>query len=28
MVTGNGERFSIEIPTFSLDSPDGKRTIN
>jgi uncharacterized protein affecting Mg2+/Co2+ transport len=27
-VTGNGERFSIEIPTFSLDSPDGKRTIN
>jgi ApaG protein len=28
MVTGNGEPFSIEIPTFSLDSPDGKRTIN
>jgi ApaG protein len=28
MVSGNGERFSIEIPAFSLDSPDGKRTIN
>ena len=28
MISGNGERFSIEIPAFSLDSPDGKRTIN
>ena len=28
MVSGNGERFNIEIPAFSLDSPDGKRTIN
>lgn len=28
MVTGAGERFDIDIPAFSLDSPDGKRTIN
>ena len=28
MVSGNGERFNIEIPAFSLDSPEGKRTIN
>jgi ApaG protein len=28
MVSGKGERFSIEIPAFSLDSPDAKRTIN
>src|SRR5271155_3271662 len=25
MVTASGERFEIEVPTFSLDSPDGKR---
>src|SRR6516165_7807580 len=23
-----GERFEIEVPTFSLDSPDGKRVLN
>jgi len=28
MVTGGGEHFEIEIPAFSLDSGDGKRTIN
>jgi len=28
MVSGKGERFNIEIPAFSLDSPDTKRTIN
>jgi ApaG protein len=28
MVTGSGEHFEIEVPTFSLDSPDGKRTLN
>src|ERR1700676_5427509 len=28
MVTGKGERFDIDIPAFSLDSPDGKRTLN
>jgi len=28
MVTASGELFDIEIPTFSLDSGDGKRTIN
>ena len=28
MVSGAGERFSIDIPAFSLDSPDAKRTIN
>jgi uncharacterized protein affecting Mg2+/Co2+ transport len=28
MVTGKGDRFDIDIPAFSLDSPDGKRTIN
>ncbi len=28
MVTKNGERFDIDIPTFSLDSPDHKRTLN
>ena len=28
MVTESGERFEIEVPTFSLDSPDGKRTLN
>jgi len=28
MVTASGEHFEIEIPAFSLDSGDGKRTIN
>jgi ApaG protein len=28
MVSATGEPFDIEIPTFSLDSPDGRRTIN
>jgi uncharacterized protein affecting Mg2+/Co2+ transport len=28
MVSANGERFDIEIPAFSLDSGDSKRTIN
>ena len=28
MVGANGETFDIEIPTFSLDSPNSKRTIN
>jgi len=28
MVTMDGERFDIEIPVFSLDSPDAKRTLN
>jgi len=28
MVTAEGELFDIEIPAFSLDSGDGKRTIN
>src|SRR5712671_1724912 len=28
MVTDSGEHFEIDIPTFSLDSPDGKRTLN
>lgn len=28
MVTAGGELFDIEIPAFSLDSGDGKRTIN
>src|SRR5215813_11207071 len=28
MVTDSGERFDIAIPAFSLDSPDGGRTIN
>jgi len=28
MVTASGERFEIEVPTFSLDSPDGKRVLN
>jgi ApaG protein len=28
MVTETGERFDCAIPTFSLDSPDGQRTIN
>jgi ApaG protein len=28
MVSAEGEPFDIEIPTFSLDSPDSQRTIN
>jgi len=28
MVTEQGERFNIDIPAFSLDSPSGKRTVN
>src|SRR3982751_3600198 len=28
MVTGGGERFEIDVPAFSLDSPDVKRTLN
>jgi ApaG protein len=28
MVTESGERFEIEVPTFSLDSPDTKRVLN
>lgn len=26
--TEEGERFDIEIPAFSLDSPEGRRTLN
>jgi ApaG protein len=28
MVTAGGENFEIDVPTFSLDSPDGKRVLN
>jgi ApaG protein len=28
MVTDRGERFEIDIPTFSLDCPSGGRTLN
>jgi ApaG protein len=28
MVSETGERFEIDVPTFSLDSPEGKRTVN
>jgi ApaG protein len=28
MVTSDGERFDIEIPAFSLDSPNAERTLN
>ena len=28
MVTASGEGFDIEIPAFSLDSGQGKRTLN
>ena len=28
MITEAGERFDIEIPAFSLDLPDGPRTVN
>jgi ApaG protein len=28
MVSETGERFEIEVPAFSLDSPSGKRVLN
>jgi len=28
MVSESGERFEIDVPTFSLDSSDGKRVLN
>ena len=28
MVSETGERFEIDVPTFSLDSPEGKRVLN
>jgi ApaG protein len=28
MVSESGERFEIDVPTFSLDSPDHKRVLN
>jgi ApaG protein len=28
IVSESGERFEIDVPTFSLDSPDGKRVLN
>jgi ApaG protein len=28
MVSGSGEHFDVQIPAFSLDSADSKRTIN
>ena len=28
MVSESGERFDIEVPTFSLDIPDTKRVLN
>ena len=28
MVSESGERFEIDVPTFSLDSPDRKRVLN
>ena len=28
MVTESGERFEIDVPTFSLDSPQARRTLN
>jgi ApaG protein len=28
MVSASGERFEIDVPTFSLDSPDNKRVLN
>jgi len=28
MVTESGEKFDIDVPTFSLDSPDSKRVLN
>jgi ApaG protein len=28
METEAGEKFEIDVPPFSLDSPEGKRTLN
>ena len=28
MVSADGERFEIDVPTFSLDSPDNRRVLN
>ena len=28
VATGTGENFDVEIPAFSLDSPDGRVTLN
>ena len=28
MVNESGERFEVDVPTFSLDSPDNKRVLN
>jgi len=28
MRTDNGETFSIAVPAFSLDVPNGRRTVN
>jgi ApaG protein len=28
MVSDSGERFEVDVPTFSLDSPDSKRVLN
>jgi ApaG protein len=28
MVSASGEHFEIDVPTFSLDSPDSKRVLN
>jgi ApaG protein len=28
MVSESGERFEIDVPTFSLDSPDNRRVLN
>ncbi|MGH6779225.1 MAG: Co2+/Mg2+ efflux protein ApaG [Bradyrhizobium sp.] len=28
MVSESGEKFEIDVPTFSLDSPQGKRVLN
>jgi ApaG protein len=28
MVNASGERFEIDVPTFSLDSPDRGRVLN
>jgi ApaG protein len=28
MVSETGERFEIEVPAFSLDSPEAKRVLN
>jgi ApaG protein len=28
MISESGEKFEIDVPTFSLDSPDNKRVLN